>query len=182
MLMRNPKEFDRVAQEWAVKYAGAPKRERGEGSGGSSTETLKQKQQKSKEEEEAERVARHVLPKHQINTELTRRMLQVRWLQRATHRSLCSHGVRPRSSCFCLRVCGNRSERRTRLRAGGGIYRRYHGQATWGAIEVHPTHCGLRLLQWGHRFRNCSLGAWRAVLGKRGARGNSGRSLIPIDV
>ncbi|MCJ1303744.1 Ubiquitin-conjugating enzyme E2 1 [Hypocenomyce scalaris] len=59
MLMRNPKEFERVAQEWAVNYAGAPKRERGEGSGGSSTEPLKQKQQKSKEEEEAERVARY---------------------------------------------------------------------------------------------------------------------------
>ena len=58
MLMRNPKEFERVAQEWAVKYAGAPKRERGEGSGGSTSETLKQRQQKSKEEEEAERVAR----------------------------------------------------------------------------------------------------------------------------
>ena len=58
MLMRNPKEFERVAQEWAVKYAGAPKRERGEGSGGSKSETLKQRQQKSKEEEEAERVAR----------------------------------------------------------------------------------------------------------------------------
>lgn len=59
MLMRNPKEFERVAQEWAVKYAGAPKRERGEGSGGSTSETLKQRQQKSKEEEEAERVARY---------------------------------------------------------------------------------------------------------------------------
>lgn len=60
MLMRNPKEFERVAQEWAVKYAGAPKRERGEGSGGSTSETIKQRQQKSKEEEEAERVARCV--------------------------------------------------------------------------------------------------------------------------
>ena len=57
MLMRNPKEFDRVAQEWAVKYAGAPKRERGENSGAASTETLKQRQKKSKEQEEAERVA-----------------------------------------------------------------------------------------------------------------------------
>lgn len=60
MLMRNPKEFERVAQEWAVKHAGAPKRERGEGSGGSTSESMKQRQQKSKEEEEAERVARWV--------------------------------------------------------------------------------------------------------------------------
>jgi len=57
MLTRNPKEFDRVAQEWAVKYAGAPKREAGEGSGGSKAETKKQKQQRSKEEEAVERAA-----------------------------------------------------------------------------------------------------------------------------
>lgn len=60
MLMRNPKEFDRVASEWAVKYAGAPRRERGEASGGATSATLKKKQQKSKEEEEAERVALYV--------------------------------------------------------------------------------------------------------------------------
>lgn len=58
MLMRNPKEFERVAQEWAVKHAGAPKRERGEGSGGSISETAKQRQQKSKEEQDAEQAAR----------------------------------------------------------------------------------------------------------------------------
>ncbi|MCJ1460859.1 Ubiquitin-conjugating enzyme E2 1 [Mycoblastus sanguinarius] len=55
MLTRNPKEFERVAHEWAVKYAGAPKKDSGEGSGGSKAETKKQKQQRSKEEEEAER-------------------------------------------------------------------------------------------------------------------------------
>lgn len=70
MLMRNPKEFERVAQEWAVKHAGAPKRERGEGSGGSTSETLKQRQQKSKEEEEAERVARFVPSNSNLRTEL----------------------------------------------------------------------------------------------------------------
>lgn len=57
MLTRNPKEFDRVAHEWAVKYAGAPKRETGEGSGGSKPETTKQKKRRSKEEEAAERAA-----------------------------------------------------------------------------------------------------------------------------
>ncbi|KAL9633695.1 MAG: hypothetical protein Q9164_004549 [Protoblastenia rupestris] len=55
MLTRNPKEFERVAHEWAVKYAGAPKKEAGEGSGGSRTETKKEKRQRSKEEEAAER-------------------------------------------------------------------------------------------------------------------------------
>ncbi|CAF9904396.1 Ubiquitin-conjugating enzyme E2 1 [Imshaugia aleurites] len=57
MLTRNPKEFERVAHEWAVKYAGAPKKETGEGSGGSKPETAKQKQKRSKEEEAAERAA-----------------------------------------------------------------------------------------------------------------------------
>ncbi len=60
MLIRNPKEFDRVAQEWAVKHAGAPKRERGEGSGGSAVETKKQQERRSKAEEEAERVAKYI--------------------------------------------------------------------------------------------------------------------------
>ena len=60
MLTRNPKEFERVAHEWAVKYAGAPKRETGEGSGGSKPETAKQKKRRSKEEEAAERAALYV--------------------------------------------------------------------------------------------------------------------------
>ena len=55
MLTRNPKEFERVAQEWAVKHAGAPKSETGEGSGGDRTESKKEKKQRSKEEERAER-------------------------------------------------------------------------------------------------------------------------------
>ncbi|KAL8835526.1 MAG: hypothetical protein Q9205_006985 [Flavoplaca limonia] len=59
MLIRNPKEFERVAQEWAVKYAGAAKRERGEGSGGSGTQTKKQQERRSKADEEAERVAKY---------------------------------------------------------------------------------------------------------------------------
>lgn len=57
MLTRNPKEFERVAHEWAVKHAGAPRKEAGEGSGGSKTDTKKQKTHRSKEEEAAERAA-----------------------------------------------------------------------------------------------------------------------------
>ena len=60
MLMRYPKEFERVASEWAVKYAGAPKRESGETSGGTTVEGLKKRQKKSKEQEEAERLAQSV--------------------------------------------------------------------------------------------------------------------------
>ncbi|MCJ1275486.1 Ubiquitin-conjugating enzyme E2 1 [Puttea exsequens] len=55
MLTKNPKEFERVAREWAVRYAGAPKKDSGEGSGGAKIETREQKQKRSKEEEAAER-------------------------------------------------------------------------------------------------------------------------------
>ena len=60
MLMRHPKEFERVAAEWAEKYAGAPKRERGETSGGATAESLKKRQKKTKAEEEAERLREYV--------------------------------------------------------------------------------------------------------------------------
>lgn len=60
MLMRHPKEFERVAAEWAEKYAGAPKRERGETSGGATAETIKKRQKKSKEQEEEDRRAQYV--------------------------------------------------------------------------------------------------------------------------
>lgn len=57
MLTRNPKEFERVAHEWAVKYAAAPKKDAGEGSGRSKPETKEEKRKRSKEEEAAERAA-----------------------------------------------------------------------------------------------------------------------------
>jgi len=57
MMIKSPKEFERVAAEWAVQYAGAPKRDRGETSGGATAESLKKQEQKSKEQEEADRLA-----------------------------------------------------------------------------------------------------------------------------
>lgn len=57
MLVSNKKEFDRVAAEWAVKYAFAPMRQIGEGSGGATLESRKALKRKSKAEEEAERIA-----------------------------------------------------------------------------------------------------------------------------
>lgn len=57
MWKKNRAEFERVAAEWAVKYAGAPKRQQGEASGGVTAESKKALKRKSKEEEEAERVA-----------------------------------------------------------------------------------------------------------------------------
>lgn len=94
MLMRNPKEFERVAQEWAVKHAGAPKRERGEGSGGATNETMKQRQQKSKEEEEAERVARCVQQQPlSILDVLANRKNQTQRVQRSDDQPLCDDGV-----------------------------------------------------------------------------------------
>lgn len=49
MLIRNPSEFNFVARDWAVKHAGAPKKEHAEGSGGATQESLKRKNQMNKE-------------------------------------------------------------------------------------------------------------------------------------
>ncbi|KAK2734896.1 hypothetical protein FQN55_002465 [Onygenales sp. PD_40] len=57
MLIRNPKEFERVAKEWAVKFAGAPKTQIGESSGGATDESIRQQKQRSREEEEQEELA-----------------------------------------------------------------------------------------------------------------------------
>ncbi|KAI9816149.1 MAG: Ubiquitin-conjugating enzyme E2 1 [Phylliscum demangeonii] len=57
MLMNNPREFDRVAREWAGRFAGAPKLERGEGSAGASKETIRHARQRSFEDEEQDRLA-----------------------------------------------------------------------------------------------------------------------------
>ena len=70
MLIRNPREFERKAQEWSVKYAGAPARETGEGSGGSTAKSMKEKKRKSRAEEEAERVAKYE-PSPLVNCLLT---------------------------------------------------------------------------------------------------------------
>ena len=61
-MTRNPREFERVAHEWAVKYASAPKKDSGEGSGGNKLETKKEKKQRSKEEERAERARLYDFP------------------------------------------------------------------------------------------------------------------------
>lgn len=42
MLLRKPKEFEHVAQEWAVIYAGAPRKYTAEGSGGATDESLRE--------------------------------------------------------------------------------------------------------------------------------------------
>jgi len=51
MLIRNPSEFEHVARDWAVKYAGAPKKEIAEGSGGATAESIKRKAQQAKDNE-----------------------------------------------------------------------------------------------------------------------------------
>lgn len=69
MLIRNPAEFNHVAQDWAVKYAGAPKREIAEGSGGATAESIKRKAQQAKENEEKVKLAAYVdRPKHPSNS------------------------------------------------------------------------------------------------------------------
>ncbi|KAI9677393.1 MAG: Ubiquitin-conjugating enzyme E2 1 [Caeruleum heppii] len=76
MLVRNPKEFERVAREWAVKHAGAPKTDTAEGSGYPiKGEVPKQtrEEMKSREEAEKERLAKY----HGYNTDLVDRFVNM---------------------------------------------------------------------------------------------------------
>ncbi|CEL11646.1 ubiquitin-conjugating enzyme/RWD-like protein [Aspergillus pseudodeflectus] len=59
MLLRNPKEFNRVAREWAAQYAGAPRTFAGEGSGGATDESLRQLEQKEKADREREDLSKY---------------------------------------------------------------------------------------------------------------------------
>jgi ubiquitin-conjugating enzyme (huntingtin interacting protein 2) len=61
MLLRNPKEFERVAREWAVIHAGAPRRQIGESSGGATDESIRRQALRSREEEEREQLAAYEL-------------------------------------------------------------------------------------------------------------------------
>lgn len=59
MLLKNPAEFQHKAREWAVKFAGAPRKDRGEGSGGATAETIKKKAQEAKENENKAKLAQY---------------------------------------------------------------------------------------------------------------------------
>ena len=61
MLLHKPKEFHRVAQEWAVIHAGAPKKYAGEGSGGATDESLRQQELKLREDQEKEDLSKYVV-------------------------------------------------------------------------------------------------------------------------
>jgi ubiquitin-conjugating enzyme (huntingtin interacting protein 2) len=60
MLIRNPSEFEHVARDWAVKYAGAQKKEIAESSGGATAESIKKKAQLAKENEAKVKLAAYV--------------------------------------------------------------------------------------------------------------------------
>jgi ubiquitin-conjugating enzyme (huntingtin interacting protein 2) len=62
MLIRNPSEFEHVARDWAVKHAGAPKKEIAEGSGGATAESIKRKAQTAKDNEAKVKLAAYVKP------------------------------------------------------------------------------------------------------------------------
>jgi ubiquitin-conjugating enzyme (huntingtin interacting protein 2) len=57
MLIRNAAEFEHKAREWAVKYAGAPKKEVAGGSGGATAASLKKKAQQARQNEEKVKLA-----------------------------------------------------------------------------------------------------------------------------
>lgn len=62
MLLRKPKEFERVAREWAIVFAGAPNTQLGEGSGGATEESIREQERKAKEEEERDSLAAYDTP------------------------------------------------------------------------------------------------------------------------
>ena len=41
MMLNSPAEFKHKAREWAIKYAGAPRRDEGEGSGGATPQSVR---------------------------------------------------------------------------------------------------------------------------------------------
>jgi ubiquitin-conjugating enzyme (huntingtin interacting protein 2) len=59
-LLKSPAEFQHKAYEWAVKFAGAPKKERAEGSGGATADSIRKKAQQAKESEEKAKMAQYV--------------------------------------------------------------------------------------------------------------------------
>ncbi|KAF9891020.1 hypothetical protein FE257_005277 [Aspergillus nanangensis] len=59
MLIQRPKEFERVAQEWAALHAGAPRKHIAEGSGGATDESLRLQEIKSKEQQRVEDLSKY---------------------------------------------------------------------------------------------------------------------------
>ena len=52
MLIKNPKEFERVARDWAVRYAGAPKRNLGESSGRATASSIEAAEREARRRQE----------------------------------------------------------------------------------------------------------------------------------
>ena len=60
MLLKNPELFAETAREWAVRWAGATRKEGGEGSGGATAESIRARKVEAKRERERDRVAQYV--------------------------------------------------------------------------------------------------------------------------
>lgn len=57
MLLHRPKEFERVARDWAINYAGAPKKHVAEGSGGATDASIREQERRAKEQQERDTLA-----------------------------------------------------------------------------------------------------------------------------
>jgi ubiquitin-conjugating enzyme (huntingtin interacting protein 2) len=67
MLLRKPKEFERMAREWAINFAGAPKKQFAEGSGGATDASIREEERKAKEDEERDAIAAYGNPTPDIH-------------------------------------------------------------------------------------------------------------------
>lgn len=57
MMLKDPQEFEHIAREWAVKYAGAPQKDDSSGSGGVTEEDLMKSAQEAKKPKESDQDA-----------------------------------------------------------------------------------------------------------------------------
>lgn len=92
MLIRNPAEFEHKAREWAVKYAGAPKKEIAEGSGGATAESITKKRQEAKQQEEKVKLAAYV-PYTLVCLFSSLTWTQLPWIQQRSCRPVRRYGL-----------------------------------------------------------------------------------------
>lgn len=62
MLLKNKAEFEHVAQEWAIRYAGAPSKDKAESSGGTTAEDLLKRANEAKNKSEEQKPDSYVRP------------------------------------------------------------------------------------------------------------------------
>jgi ubiquitin-conjugating enzyme (huntingtin interacting protein 2) len=74
-MIKHPEDFKHTAREWAIKHAGAPRRDVGQSSGGASSATIRAKRQQQAKERQQE--AQNLAEYKGYNRELINRFCQM---------------------------------------------------------------------------------------------------------